>query len=102
MTKLRALLNNIIFQFEDKLATANGVKQFSETTSWGFDLRSNFDLNTKSPRWGKVVSVGPDVSEDIKPGTFILIEALKWTEGADVDGQIFWKTNEDQVLAVRE
>ena len=102
MTKLRPLLSNIIFQFEDELATANGVKQFRETTSWGFDLRANFDNSTKSPRWGIVVAVGPDVSEEIKAGMAILIEPLKWTEGAELEGKYYWMTNEDQVLAVRE
>lgn len=100
--KLRPLLSNIIFQFEDELATANGIKQFKETTSWGFDLRSNFDHNTKAPRWGIVVAVGPDVSEEIKEGTAILIEPLKWTEGVKLEGEHYWMTNEDQVLAVRE
>lgn len=100
--KLRPLLNNIIFHFEDELATANGIKQFRETTSWGFDLRSNFDSNVKSPRWGIVVATGPDVSEEIKEGMAILIEPLKWTEGVQLEGQHYWMTNEDQILAVRE
>lgn len=102
MTKLRPLLSNIIFKFEDELASSNGIKQFRETTSWGFDLRTNFDINVKSPRWGIVVAVGPDVKEDIKEGMSILIEALKWTEGVELEGQHYWMTNEDQILAVRE
>ena len=102
MTTLRPLMKNIIFQFEDELATANGVKQFRESTSWGFDLRSNFDHNTKAPRWGIVIAFGPEVSEEIKVGMAVLIEPLKWTEGVQYEGQHYWMTNEDQILAVRE
>lgn len=102
MSELRPILNNILFQFCDELMTANGVKQFREQTSWGFDLRANFDHNLKVPRWVNVISVGPDVSEEIKPGMKVLVEALKWTTGVEFEGQMYWMTNEDQIIAVEE
>lgn len=102
MSKLRPLLKNIIFQFEDELVTAGGRKQFASETDWGFKVVANFDHDTKSPRWGKVISVGPDVSEEVKPGSRILIEALQWTPGAKFEGSEYWMTNEDKVLAIGE
>lgn len=97
---LRPILDNVLFQFEDELATAGGIKQFRETTAWGFDLRSSFDHNVKQPRWVRVVAVGPDVSEAVQPGMRVLVEPLKWTDGLPLEDQIYWSTKEEHVLAV--
>ena len=40
------------------------------------------------------------IDEGIVPGARIFIEALKWTKRFEVDGENFWKTDEDNVLAV--
>lgn len=102
MTKLRPILNHIIFQFEDELVTAKGRKQFASQTDWGFKVIADFDNDVKSPRWVRVVSVGPKVSGEITEGSRILVEALQWTEGAKFEGQEYWMTNEDKVLAVED
>lgn len=103
MSKLRPVLDHILFQFQDELVTSQGIKQFNERTSWGFDLRANFDVNLNSPRWVKVVAVGPDVKDpDIVAGAVVLVEALKWTEGMKFEEQEYWMTKEDHVISIRE
>lgn len=100
MSKLRAIYNHVVFQFEDELATSKGVKQFKSETNWGFEIRADFDHATKAPRWGIVVAVGPHVCDDIKEGMRILIEPLKWTEGVEHEGVSYWRTDDEHVLAV--
>lgn len=104
-TKLRALRNNIIFQFVEDSATLNdgkaAAKGFEEITKWGFRIVDS-KSSANSPRWGVVTSVGPDVVEDIYPGRKILIESLRWTEGVTLEGATYWSTNEDVVLAVNK
>ncbi len=99
MVALRALRNGIVFQFEEAVTSNKG--QFTETTKSGIYLGSNFDESAKKSRWGIVTSVGNEViDEGIVPGARIFIEALKWTKRFEVDGENFWKTDEDNVLAV--
>lgn len=97
---LRPLLKNIIFVFEDELATMMGVKQFKEETNWGFQLGASYDHNIKQARWSIVIAVGPDVHEDLTPGTRIMVEPLKWTEGVKFEDNLYWMTNEDHVILV--
>lgn len=105
MPTLRAIKNRIIFQFEDAIVRKNDMgtsrKQFSETTEWGFEI-SNYDEGTKSPRWGIAVSVGPEVKEDIKEGSRMLIEPLQWTEAMEHEGASYWGTDESKILALDE
>lgn len=98
--KIRAIHNGIIFQFIDRV-TAKG--EFEEQKSQGgIVIMGDFDKSAKYPRWGKVVSTGPNCSKELaKPGCEVLIENLKWTPGAKVENQTVWKTDEDQVLAYR-
>ena len=99
MVALRALRNGIVFQFEE--ATTNNKGQFRETTKSGIYLGSNFDESAKKARWGIVNFVGNEViDEGIVPGVRILVDALKWTKGFVVEDEKFWKTDEDNVLAV--
>jgi co-chaperonin GroES (HSP10) len=100
MTKLKTLHTNLLFRFEDELVTSRGIKQFKQTTEWGFQLGASMDSNTKSPRWGIVVAVGEKIDSDIKPGMRVLVEALKWTEGVSYGSETVWLTNQDYVLAV--
>lgn len=105
MTSVRAIKNNIIFQFEDKTVrkanSAGSHTQFSETTEWGFEI-SNYDESAKHHRWARVVSVGPKVVEDIQIGSRILIEALQWTDAMKVNGISYWGTNETKVMVLDE
>ena len=98
MSKLKAIQNHIVFQFVDN------VKQgmFEQVTDWGFVQTTFYDDSAKQCRWGTIVSVGPKCThEELQPGTQILIEALKWTEGVEFEGQKYWRTDETHVLATR-
>lgn len=99
MVALRALRNGIVFQFEELTTSNKG--QFSETTKSGIYLGANFDESAKKSRWCIVNFVGDEViDEGIVPGARILVDALKWTNGFEVEDEKFWKTDEDNVLAV--
>jgi co-chaperonin GroES (HSP10) len=96
--RLRAIKNHIIFQFIDEVDSKG---QFVETTKWGFVIPGQFDNSAKSPRWGIVKEVGPEVKH-VKVGQQVLINALKWTAGFKLDGVRNWRTDESQVAAVRK
>lgn len=102
MSKLKALYNNIIFQFVDELVIRNGVTHFLDKTDWGFIIGANANRSLNSPRIVNVIAVGPKVDSEIKPGVRALIEPLKWTQGISFEGQTYWKTNNDHVLAIDE
>ena len=97
--KLTAIRNHIIFEFIDKIDSNN---QFTQTTETGIHIVGHFDSSAKEPRWARVVSTGPTVDEDLcNPGCEVLIENLKWTEGALFEGKKYWRTDDKQVLAYR-
>lgn len=93
---LRPLGDSILFVFLDE---AN-EKGFQNTTESGIVYKS-FDTDLKSPRWGKVLAVGPKV-EEVKPGMKVLIEPLRWTDGFKFDGVKIWKTIEKEIMAIGE
>ncbi len=97
--KIKAIKNHIIFQFVDAI-DSNG--QFIRTSESGIWLGSHYDDSAKDHRWGKVISAGPNCSDEIKiPGCEVLIENLRWTESSVVEGQSYWKTDETQLLCYR-
>lgn len=71
---------------------------FRNETEWGFSLVGN-DFDAGKPRWGKVVKLGPDVTE-VAVDDYILIEPLKWTTAVEFDGLKLWRTSEDFVAIV--
>lgn len=95
--KLHAIRNHIIFQFVDK---TDSKGQFVEETKWGLQITGSFDDSAKLPRWGTVISTGPDCA-DVEPGQQVLIHALKWTSWFEVDGEKMWRTDESQVAVIR-
>jgi len=105
MASLKAIRNHIVFQFEDSIAKKSScgkkLKQFEEVTDWGFEM-SSYDEGTKAPRWGIVISVGHEVIPDIQVGSRILIEPLAWTEGIEVEGTTYWRTDDNKVMAIDE
>lgn len=101
MPSMRPIRNHILFQFEDDMIKHMGVRQFETKTSWGFAVFSA-DESTKDARFGRVVAVGHEVPDDIQPGMRILIDALKWTPSFPFEGQDYWRTDSDHVLAVDE
>jgi hypothetical protein len=93
------LFNGILFIFADDFR--GGL--FQEKTDWGFEVRGDHSNTSKEARWGKVVAVGPDVSEeDVQKGNYIYIEPLMWTKGIVHDGVNIWKTDLTKVMLVSE
>lgn len=96
MVQMQALGNSIIFQFND-----NTKGLGFDNVSTGGIVFTSYDHDAKSPRWGTALFVGPDVKY-VKPGSVILIDNLRWTEGHEYEGLKFWQTNENEVLCIRE
>lgn len=96
--KLLPITKNIIFKFVDKV-NAKGEFEKGQTES-GILLQSSFDDSAKSPRWVDVVAVGPDCTL-VQPGFQALLPNLRWTPNFKVDGEMMWRTDETEVVAVR-
>ena len=88
------LRKNIIFSF---LQDVEGGT-FSNKTEWDFQVR-NRNEDIKTPRWGIVERVGPEVPAHIPVGKYILVEQLMWTESFKVNEVKKWSTNFEKVLA---
>jgi len=105
VASIKPIRDHIIFKFEDDIVKKTDMgrtrQQFSETTDWGFEI-SSYDEGTKQPRWGIVVAIGHKVKENIPLGARILIDALKWTEAAEFNGESIWRTDESCILAIDE
>lgn len=99
--KLRALGDSILFAFLDEARNGMFAPKLSDTilvTTPQTDLQN-------MPRWGIVLSVGPDVGEEIQEGKYILIDALKWTIGVTMpesNGEKVWKTTYPNVSAISD
>ena len=99
-SELEPVANHILFQFEDEIDLAR-KGAFKSKTNWGFQLNSQLDDTTKSPRWVVILGIGPDVpEEEFHVGQKVLVDALKWTRVVDYKGLRFARTDPDQVLAV--
>ncbi len=104
--KLLPLENKFTFKFVDAVVVRTDTDrrrtQFEETTESGFMI-SSYDESAKQPRWVVVQDVGPDVdANDIKSGSKVLLEALKWSEALEFAGDDIWYSDVTQVLAVEE
>lgn len=93
---LRPLGSSILFVFLDNTSGKQG--SFSERTRSGLIIPT-LQTTQRGERWGKVIAVG-QAAADVLPGDFILIEPLMWTMHGTVNGEKFWKTNTDKVMAV--
>ena len=94
---LRAINNDIIFEFIQKLESGTFVNK----TEWGLEIKNQVE-DVKQPKWGKVLHIGPDVDADIKIDQYVLIEALMWTNKVSYAGYDFWKTNDSKIIAISE
>lgn len=97
---ITAIRNHIIFKFIDDI---DNKGQFVEKKQGSIFIPGHHSDSASRPRWATVVSVGPDVkSPTLKSASCdILIENLRWTPGVEVEGQKVWRTDEDQILAIR-
>lgn len=93
----RCLNNKVVFKFVEDIA--NGA--FKNKTDWGFQLKQDPAGDIKKPRWGLVEKIGPDVTL-VKEGEYVLIEPLMWTLKLIYEGDEFWYTNEEKILAHSE
>lgn len=98
LKKLKVLHDKILFKF---LQDTTG-NMFHEKTKFGFSIIENKDKQLKSPRWAQVIKAGKDVSEDIYPKLYILIEPLMWTTHIEYEGEKIWLTTEEKVIAVSD
>jgi len=96
---IKPLSKNIIFAFKDKV---NSKGEFVRPpTASGIELIGGHEDSARQSRWGVVVAIGPDV-KDAQLGQEILIPALRWTNSIKIDDASFWKTDENEVVAVRK
>ena len=98
---IKPLNNNILFQFLDATGGAKG--KFTDRVSKGGIVIPTLDSEQKRPRWGKIIALGPKAEEaGLKVGEYILIEALMWSFGTEVDDVKLWKTDDSKVLMVTD
>jgi len=94
---VRPLHNRIIFAFLDQVS--NGM--FEDHTVSGIYLGGIKDLTSKSPRWGVVLTIGPEIKDpEIVPGALIMIDALRWTDGVVYNDVKIWMTTEKDVVLI--
>ncbi len=98
-SELEPIANHILFQFQDEVDKAK-KGAFLHQTKWGFELPTQLDDTTKTPRWVVIIGLGPEVSEEFHIGQKVLVEALKWTRVVDYKGVRFARTDPDQIIAV--
>lgn len=96
---IKPLGNNIIFKFLYDTDSDTGM--FQDQTESGIQILKNHEDTTKSPRWGKIVALGSEVT-DISLTDYILIEPLMWTDSVTHDGSKYWSTNIDKIMCVSE
>jgi co-chaperonin GroES (HSP10) len=94
---IRAIENNVIFQFVEDVTQT----RFVNSSASGFIISSSDGNQAITPRWGKAISVGPDVME-IKVDDYILVEQGKWTTSFRVGERRYWKTDESKVIGVSD
>ncbi|WP_407305379.1 hypothetical protein [Acinetobacter sp.] len=97
-TTVFPLKDHIMFQFLDETGGSKG--KFTDRTLASGIIIPTVDSSQKLPRWGRVMAVGPKSSVSI--GQYVLVEALMWTYGTEVDGQKMWKTDDSKVLMVTD
>lgn len=100
-SELEPIADHILFQFLED-TESHGQNLFKSRTDWGFELTSSHQDTTKTPRWVKIVGLGPDVSEEFHIGQVVLLEALRWTRQVEYQGIQFARTDPDQIIAIDE
>lgn len=96
---LRPLGKYIIFRFHDPHVIKGGKLMFQEQYKSGLIL-ATFDMSLNQARWGTVLAKGNEVSDDIKVGDKVLIDALKWTNGVEYNTVMYWRTSEEHIIGI--
>ena len=56
-----------------------------------------------TPRWFKVLSVGPQADQNLKPGQWLLVEYGRWSTGLVIDRETtIWKVDPEKLLAISD
>lgn len=88
--------NSVLFQFEDEVRAG----RFQDVSAAGIILGSAVKNQTDVARWGRVVAIGPDVS-DVNVGDRILIEATMWTSDITTEDDVrLWRTDDTKIIGV--
>ena len=100
MISLRPLHKKIIFVFVEELSSIS----FMPKSKGGIVLTDMYDYSqVHEPQWGKIVSTGSSVSDEVKNSQYILIAPGKWTTRITLSTeQTVWQTEEDFILAVAD
>jgi hypothetical protein len=96
MINARVQRDGVLFVFNDN----TNSKGFDNVSAGGI-VFSSYDHDVNSHRWGTIKVVGPDC-EFVKVGDVVLIENLRWTDGFDIDGVKLWRTNETEIMLIKE
>lgn len=90
------LKDNFLFEFTNE--TKDG--KFIEKSKAGFILTNiRVDNQMEDARWGKVLAVGPDVTE-FAINDLVLIERGMWTTSIRYENQNYWRSEQNKVCAV--
>lgn len=100
LSDLQVSDNGFLFQFEDE---SNSYGFFKESAGL-IEVVSNAEMSAKSPRWAKVLVIGPDIVDvGLVPGARVLIDALRWSLDIKLkDGTSVWKSDESNVLVIED
>ena len=96
--KIRAISNRVIVEQMEK---------GEQKTHGGIVIPDdNGKLEGIRPRWGKVLSIGPEVSTEIKEGQWICVEHGRWTRPMEFrDGDVvktIYGIEEESILLVSD
>ena len=97
--KLRALTNKIL---------CSEIQKGQTTLASGIIIPDDDGKNTGiRARWMKVYAVGPEVTDDVQVGMWILLEHGRWSHGSivrDNDNKEFtlWQAEEESILCVSD
>lgn len=96
---IEVIEDKILFQFLEDVQN----KSFSQVSSGGIIIQESQHNQLQTPRYAKVLKIGPDVN-DVNEGETVLIEPLKWTTAIEIDEveETFWITDEKSILAISE
>ena len=72
-----------------------------QQTTGGIIILSTDGKNTGiHPRWGEVVSVGPE-QKDVHPGQYVLVAHGRWSRGFEVNGETMRTVDPKDVLGIQ-
>lgn len=99
MTDIVATSDNIVVRFMDNV-TACGLFNENNSSNSLIYIPPTPGESANKDRWAIVISVGPTV-DCCEVGSQVLIKQGMWTPGFKVDGNKFWKTEQQFVIAIR-